>query len=73
MLRTKASRLTSKLTSIRSSGAKATTRSLKSAIQVVMDALKKNPLPKYKRPAYPNYHTGNGRDAGGKSGSASNK
>jgi tricorn protease len=46
---------------------------LEKAIDVVMDALKKNPLPKYKRPAYPNYHTGNGRDAGGKSGSANNR
>jgi tricorn protease len=46
---------------------------LERAIQIVMDALKKNPLPKYKRPAYPNYHTGNGRDASGKSGSARNQ
>ena len=38
-----------------------------------MDALNKNPLPNYKRPAYPNYHTGNGRDAGGKSGSVRNQ
>jgi tricorn protease len=29
---------------------------LERAIQVVMDALKKNPLPKHQRPAYPNYH-----------------
>ena len=43
---------------------------LEKAIQVVMDALKKNPLPKYKRPAYPNYFPANGRDAGGKAGGA---
>jgi tricorn protease len=29
---------------------------LERAVQVVLDALKKNPLPKHKRPAYPNYH-----------------
>jgi tricorn protease len=34
---------------------------LEKAVEVVMDALKKNPRPQYKRPAYPNYHTGNGR------------
>ncbi len=39
---------------------------LEKAIQVVMDSLKKNPLPKYKRPAYPNYFP----DAGGKAGGA---
>jgi tricorn protease len=34
---------------------------LEKAVEVVMDALKKNPRPQYKRPAYPNYHTGSGR------------
>jgi tricorn protease len=29
---------------------------LEAAVQVVMDALNKNPLPKYKRPAYPDYN-----------------
>ena len=29
---------------------------LEKAVEVVMDMLKKNPLPTYKRPAYPNYH-----------------
>jgi tricorn protease len=31
---------------------------LEKAVEVVMDSLKKNPLPKYKKPAYPNYHNG---------------
>jgi tricorn protease len=34
---------------------------LEKAIEVVMDALKKNPRPQYKRPAYPNYHSTSGR------------
>jgi tricorn protease len=38
---------------------------LERAIAVVMEGLRKNPLPKHRRPAYPNYQTGNGRDAGG--------
>jgi tricorn protease len=46
---------------------------LEKAIQVVMDALKKNPLPKYKRPAYPNYFPANGRDAGATAGGARTK
>lgn len=29
---------------------------LEKAVEVVMDMLQKNPLPQYKRPAYPNYH-----------------
>jgi tricorn protease len=29
---------------------------LEKAIEIVMDELVKNPLPKPKRPAYPNYH-----------------
>ncbi len=29
---------------------------LEKAIEVVMEMLKKNPLPKHQRPAYPNYH-----------------
>jgi tricorn protease len=32
---------------------------LEKAVEVVMDALKKNPLPKHERPAYPNYHNPN--------------
>jgi tricorn protease len=31
---------------------------LEKAVQVVMESLQKNPLPKHTRPAYPNYHTG---------------
>lgn len=31
---------------------------LEKAVAVVMDSLKKNPLPVAKRPAFPNYHTG---------------
>ena len=31
---------------------------LEKAVQVVMEELKKNPVPQPKRPAYPNYHTG---------------
>jgi tricorn protease len=31
---------------------------LERAVAVVMDLLKKNPTPKYKRPPYPNYHKG---------------
>ncbi len=29
---------------------------LEKAVQVLLDSLKKNPLPKYERPEYPNYH-----------------
>jgi tricorn protease len=29
---------------------------LEKAVELVLDALKKNPLPQHKRPAYPNYH-----------------
>jgi len=29
-------------------------------VEVVMDSLKKNPLPQYKKPAYPNYHSTDG-------------
>jgi tricorn protease len=31
---------------------------LEKAVEVVMDALKKNPPPRHKKPAYPNYHNG---------------
>ncbi|MEK6322541.1 MAG: PDZ domain-containing protein [Acidobacteriota bacterium] len=31
---------------------------LEKAVEVVLDALRKNPLPKPKKPAYPNYHNG---------------
>jgi hypothetical protein len=30
---------------------------LEKAVALVMDSLKKNPLPVAKRPAFPNYHT----------------
>ena len=44
---------------------------LEKATELVMDSLKKNPLPKYKKPAFPNYYTGAaGRAAG--SGSKAN-
>jgi len=33
---------------------------LEKAVEVVMEALKKNPAPAPKRPAYPNYHRGDG-------------
>ncbi|HYP28348.1 MAG TPA: PDZ domain-containing protein [Blastocatellia bacterium] len=33
---------------------------LEKAVEVVMDTLRKNPQPKTKRPAYPNYHKGDG-------------
>ena len=36
---------------------------LEKAVEVVMEALKKNPLPKPRKPAYPNYH--NGRSTSG--------
>jgi tricorn protease len=39
---------------------------LEKAVEVVMDALKKNPRPQYKRPAYPNYHTGGGGAGAGR-------
>ena len=29
---------------------------LEKAVEVVMEELKNNPLPEYKKPAYPNYH-----------------
>ncbi len=38
---------------------------LEKAAEVVMDLLKKNPLPKHKKPAYPNYHKAATRVAGG--------
>jgi tricorn protease len=31
---------------------------LEKAVAVVLDLLNKNPLPKYKKPAYPNFHKG---------------
>src|SRR5215216_579311 len=37
---------------------------LEKAIEVVMAELKKNPVPKHKRPAYPNYQTGASQAAG---------
>jgi tricorn protease len=38
---------------------------LEKAITVVMDGLKKNPVPVHKRPAYPNYHQPAGTSSGG--------
>ena len=35
---------------------------LEKAVEVVMEALRKNPTPKYKKPAYPNYHSGGSGD-----------
>jgi tricorn protease len=34
---------------------------LEKAVEVVMEALKKNPPKQTRRPAYPNYHKGNGQ------------
>ncbi|HYP25409.1 MAG TPA: PDZ domain-containing protein [Blastocatellia bacterium] len=36
---------------------------LEKAVEVVMESLRKNPTPKYQRPAYPNYQKANGRPA----------
>jgi tricorn protease len=33
---------------------------LEKAVELVMDSMKKNPMPKYNKPAFPNYHTGTG-------------
>jgi tricorn protease len=38
---------------------------LEKAVEVVMEALKKNPLPKPRKPAYPNYHNGRPTTSGG--------
>jgi tricorn protease len=37
---------------------------LEKAVAVVLEALEKNPPPRQQKPAYPNYHAGNGRAAG---------
>jgi tricorn protease len=37
---------------------------LEKAVEVVMEALKKNPLPKPRKPAYPNYHNGRSTTSG---------
>jgi len=42
--------------SIRRHGDKAVTRSLKKSVEILMEELKKNPRPQYKRPPYPIYH-----------------
>ncbi|HST20854.1 MAG TPA: PDZ domain-containing protein, partial [Blastocatellia bacterium] len=42
---------------------------LERAVEIVMDSMKKNPLPKYKKPAFPNYHT----DSAGRAGGSSSK
>ncbi|MFP5260615.1 MAG: PDZ domain-containing protein [Blastocatellia bacterium] len=39
---------------------------LEKAVEVVMDALKKNPLPRHERPAYPNYHNPNRASTSGR-------
>ena len=39
---------------------------LEKAVEVVMEALKKNPLPKPRKPAYPNYHDGRSTTSEGK-------
>src|SRR4029079_19125008 len=39
---------------------------LEKAVDVVMQALKKNPLPKPRKPAYPNYHDGRSTTSDGK-------
>jgi tricorn protease len=36
---------------------------LEKAVEVVMEALRRNPLPKHQKPAYPNYHAGSSRAA----------
>jgi tricorn protease len=36
---------------------------LEKAVQIVLDELKKHPLPRHKKPAYPNYHPGGERAA----------
>lgn len=38
---------------------------LEKAVEVVMEALRKNPLPKPRKPAYPNYHNGRSTTSGG--------
>jgi len=37
---------------------------LEKAVEVTLEALKKNPPPKAKRPPYPNYHNGQAEKAG---------
>jgi tricorn protease len=39
---------------------------LEKAVEVVMEELKKNPPPKLRRPAFPNYHRSTRTTAGGK-------
>jgi hypothetical protein len=36
---------------------------LEKGVEVVMESLKKNPLPTHKKPAYPDYQKGKGREA----------
>jgi tricorn protease len=43
---------------------------LEKATELVMDSLKKNPLPKYKKPPFPNYYTGAAGRAAGSSSKA---
>ena len=40
---------------------------LEKAVEVVLDALRKNPLPKPSKPAYPNYHNGTRAPSSGRS------
>ena len=41
---------------------------LEKAVEVVMEALRKNPLPKPRKPAYPNYHNGRSTTTSGRAG-----
>src|SRR5215216_7780469 len=43
---------------------------LEKAVEVALAELKAKPLPKYKKPAYPNYNNGAGPVAGGGNGNA---
>ena len=43
---------------------------LEKAVEVVMEALKKNPVPVHQRPTYPNYHKTRGANTSGSSGAA---
>jgi tricorn protease len=43
---------------------------LEKAVEVVLEELKKNPVPSYQRPAYPNYHKTRAANTSGSSGAA---
>ena len=61
-----ASRRTSRSSSTRRPGARAATRNSRRRSRCVLEELKKNPQPKTKRPAYPNYHNGRTANPGKK-------